>query len=126
MVNVINMLRKDNPRWPISNALETIKVPDVCQLAVAGVGEAIRGGAALVAAWLTALPRRAGRRLFAMNDREALWHGWQVIETAGGLGRQYRDWRFLEIRAPFSPRPGVPEAWDDHWDGRALGSGGDD
>lgn len=124
MVNGINMLRKDNPRWAVINASETRKVPGVGRLGVVtAVGEAIRSVAALVAAWLTGLPRRAGRRLFAMNDREARWRGWQIIETVGGLGRQYRDWRFLEVSAPSLPRPAVPEAWDDHWDGRALGSG---
>jgi hypothetical protein len=50
------------------------------------------------------LPRRAGSRLFAMNDAEARWRGWQVTELAGGLARRYRDPRF-----------------DDHWNGCDLG-----
>jgi hypothetical protein len=81
--NGTNMLRKDNPRWPISNALETKTVPD-----------AVLMGCGIVVAWLIGLPRRAGRHLFVMNDQEARWHHWQVTETHGGLGRQYRALRF--------------------------------
>lgn len=44
--------------------------------------------------WLAAIPRRLGDRLFAMNDTEAYWRGWQIITTHGGLGRRYRDPRF--------------------------------
>lgn len=119
MINSTNMLTKDNPRWPIANGKETAKVPG------------LRLAAGLAAAWLAGLVRRAGRRLFAMNDLEARWRGWQVTELAGGLGRQYRDARFdsrgtrggsagPEGPAPLSPRPPVPEAWDDHWNGRPL------
>jgi hypothetical protein len=89
---------------------------------------AILGG---FAAWLAGLPRRAGRRLFAMNDLEATWRHWQVIEVADGLGRQYRDARFdLGPQArvlddtQMSPRPPVPEAWDDHWNGCPLDGDG--
>ena len=156
MINGTNLFGKDNPRWPIGNAAETIKVPDPriphpLELApawdlsteqatgIANIGDLFRRTAGLMAAWLAGLPRRAGRRLFAMNDLEAGWRGWQVIELRGGLGRQYRDHRFDTLtpggrppgippawgdsRPPIPPRP---EAWDDHWDGRSLGSGRDD
>jgi hypothetical protein len=148
VINGTNMLRKDNPRWPIGNAPETIKVPGLGvppprgpaqdqrpaampAIGLADAGGGIRRAAGLVAAWLAGLPRRAGRRLFAMNDLEAGWRGWQVIEIRGGLGRQYRDHRFdslanVSADTPLRPRPAVPEAWDDHWDGRSLGSGNDD
>jgi hypothetical protein len=33
----------------------------------------------------------AGDCLFAMNDLEAAWRGWQVIREPGGFGRRYRD-----------------------------------
>jgi hypothetical protein len=33
-----------------------------------------------------------------MNDAEARWRGWQVIELTGGLARQYRDARFHTMR----------------------------
>ena len=131
MVNGTNVFGKDNPRWPIGNATETIKVPDVglptprgpasvppgpvkprtwlSDRPVAAIGEAFRTTAGIVAAWLIGLPRRAGNRLFAMNDAEAGWRGWQVTELAGGLARQYRDARFDTLRAPLEPYGGRVE-----------------
>jgi hypothetical protein len=126
VINGTNMLAKDNPRWPAGNGKETTTVP--------GLSSAV----GLVIAWLAGLRRRAGRRLYAMNDLEASWRGWQVIETSGGLGRQYRDARFDSLAArrdtwtnaadadgpaPRSSRPPVPEAWDDHWNGPLDGDG---
>jgi hypothetical protein len=125
MINSTNVLGEHNPRWPVSNEPETLRVPDLRVTGAANAGDAIRRAVVIVAAWLAGLPRRADRRLFYMNDLEARWRGWQVTETSGGLGRQYRDWRFDLISAQFPPRPGVPEAWDDHWDGRSFGSGKD-
>ena len=110
-----NLYRKDNPRWVISNATETPKVPDAafrlpspsggwhptasfaCSLA-AGVADCIRSACGIGIAWLVGLPRRAGTRLHAMNDAEARWSGWLVTERYGGLGRQYRDARFEALR----------------------------
>jgi hypothetical protein len=125
VINSTNVLGKHNPRWPNGNAPETLSVPDLRVTGAANAGDAIRRTVVIVAAWLAGLPRRIGRRLFYMNDLEARWRGWQVTETSGGLGRQYRDRRFDLISAQFPPRPGVPEAWDDHWDGRSRGSGKD-
>lgn len=122
MINSTNVLGKHNPQWPYGNAPETIEVPDLRGAVVPNAADTIRGAFANAAAWLAGLPRRIGRRLFYMNDLEARWRGWQVIELHGGLGRQYRDRRFDLISTPFPPRPGVPEAWDDHWDGRPFGS----
>jgi len=99
---------------------------------VTPVPDVLRIAAAAGMAWLIGLPRRAGRHLFAMNDAEARWRGWQLIELTGGLARQYRDARFdtmrARVNAPDEMPPGVlqrhfeakPEAWDDHWDGRPL------
>jgi hypothetical protein len=117
---------KDNPRWAIGNAAETTKVPVVASplltsvvatwdrpgdgdgpVSVGGRARAL-GGIAL--SWLIGLPRRAGARLFARNDEEAGWHGWQVTETWGGLGRQYRDPRFDALRLdPTIRRPELSE-----------------
>jgi hypothetical protein len=44
--------------------------------------------------WLSAVPRRPGDRLFAMNDAEACWRRWQIAKTRGGLAQSYRDPRF--------------------------------
>ncbi len=126
MINSTNVLGKHNPQWPITNAPETIKVPDLRVTGVPNIGDAIRHSIAIVVAWLAGLPRRVGRLLFYMNDLEARWRGWQVTELHGGLGRQYRDRRFDLINTSFPPRQGVPEAWDDHWDGRSFGSEKDD
>src|SRR5450756_2652577 len=94
---VSNMPRKDNPRWGISNAIETIRVPGA-HLATIGTGYGV------IVAWLIGVPRRAGRHLFAMKDEEAPWHRWQVTETLGGLGRQYRDPRFDALKVDESLR----------------------
>lgn len=126
MINSTNVLGKHNPRWPVGSAQETLRVPDLRMTGAANAGDAIRRAVALVAAWLTGLPRRTGRRLFYMNDLEARWRGWQVTELHGGLGRQYRDCRFDLVSTQFAPSPGVPEAWNDHWDGRPPGSRKDD
>ena len=108
-----NLYRKDNPRWVISNATETPKVPDAAlrllspgsgQLdrpvtglggsVVARVTRTVCNGCGIGIAWLIGLPRRAGARLHAANDAEARWWHWQVTERCGGLVRQYRDARF--------------------------------
>ncbi len=44
--------------------------------------------------WLAARPRRLGDRLFAMNDTEARWRGWQITRMRGSFGRGYRDPHF--------------------------------
>lgn len=49
--------------------------------------------------WLAAIPRRLGEKLFATNDIEACWRGWQIIKRHGGLGRRYRDPRFDTLAA---------------------------
>ena len=149
MINGTPVLGKHNPRWPNGNATETIRVPDVGPpkadtwvSPVATVTGAFRDATAFVAEWLTDLPRRLGNSLFAGNDEEARWRGWQITELAAGLARQYRDPRFdsprdqsgphggtgartgLDPRSGGAPQPwlggfipGIPEAWDDHWDG---------
>jgi DnaJ-class molecular chaperone len=39
--------------------------------------------------------------MFAVNDEEAGWHGWQVQRRHAGLGRRYRDPMFdTLIRCP--------------------------
>ncbi len=157
MINGTSMLGKHNPRWPIGNATETIRVPDVGSPSprgpnmpkadtrvspVSAAAAALRDAAASCLTWLANLPRRVGSHLFAGNDEEARWRGWQVTELAGGLARQYRDPRFDTLRCQYDPNggrveldpgpgadpqpwlggyiPGVPEAWDDHWNGGEL------
>jgi hypothetical protein len=148
--NPTNELGKYNPGWPIGNALETIKVQVTGgALGVTGpgrrprppawhylpglpMGAAFRSATASLAGWLVSLPHRAGARLFAMNDTEAGWRGWEVTELHGGLGRSYRDSRFdllwavralnPQDREADLPNPVRPaDGWDDvhgwPWDG---------
>jgi len=112
-----NPYRKDNPRWVISNATATPKVPDSAlrllptvsgpgDQPVAGLGGSVVAGVVrsvcdacgIGASWLIGLPRRAGARLYAVTDAEARWWHWQVAERWGGLVHQYRDARFDVLR----------------------------
>jgi len=115
VLNGTNKPEADNLRWLVGNATEVIKVPDaglapippgpavpgtgVPDRTVTAVPAVLRVAAAAGIAWLLGLPRQAGRYLFAMNDAEAHWRGWQAIELTGGLARQYRDARFDTMRA---------------------------
>jgi hypothetical protein len=115
-----DLYRKDNPRSDISNPKETpdtfrpssgrllvapcvwdysclTRAPRAGGLA-AGVGDRVLSACGICVAWLIGLPRRAGTTLYAKNDTEAGWWGWQVTERYGGLGRQYRDARFAVLR----------------------------
>jgi hypothetical protein len=111
-----NLYRKDNPRWGISNAKETPRVPDLALLlppaadcpwdrpstgiggrAANALGRA-RAACGICLAWLIGLPRRAGTRLHATDDAEARWWDWEVTERYGGLVRWYRDTRFAALR----------------------------
>jgi hypothetical protein len=112
-----NPYRKDNPRWPISNAAVTPRVPLPAfrlLLAVgfpwdepvtkagpgpaAGLADSVRHNCGVCAAWFAGLPRRTGAWLHAATDEEAHWWHWRVSERYGGLVHQYRDERFAIMR----------------------------
>jgi hypothetical protein len=63
-----------------------------------GVATGVAGWARTICgscvAWLIGAPRRAGARMYAINDAEARWWRWDTTECYDGLGRQYRDPRF--------------------------------
>jgi len=114
MLNVTNPVGKDKSRWPKDNigwpkgnTAETTSVPDLYFAATswgrcdrpASVADAFCNACTLAAAWLIGLPRRAGRRLYAINDAEAGWRRWLVTEALGGLGRRYRDARWDALAA---------------------------
>jgi hypothetical protein len=124
-----NLYRKDNPRWGISNATETPKVPDAAFRLISPVGDPwdhpltglggslaadvtgwVRNACGICVSWLTGLPRRAGARLHAMNDAEARWWHWHVTERFCGLLRQYRDARFEALRHDPSLRRAEPRS----------------
>jgi hypothetical protein len=89
MFNIRNFSCEDNPQ------------PTTAQVARPALDTWTGVGAGLVllaAEYFAAIPRRIGNRLFAMNDAEAGWRGWQAINAYGGLGRRYRDPRFDLIR----------------------------
>lgn len=110
MVKGTNLMWKDNPRWPTGSATETIKFQVVGSPYLGGpaaprprrrlpdpvraVADAFRTACASLAGWLAGIPRRTGTRLFARNDEEAGWRGWQITELHGGLSRSYHDARF--------------------------------
>jgi len=86
MLNVTNPVGKDKSRWPKDNlrcpkgnTAETFGVPDLYLATTtwgrcdrpASIADAVRSACTLTTAWLIGLPRRAGRRLFAINDAEA-------------------------------------------------------
>ena len=141
MLNVTNPVGKDKSRWPKDNlrrpkgnTAETIRVPDLYLATTtwgrcdrpASIANTIGNACTLATAWLIGLPRRAGRRLFAINDAEACWHAWQVTENLGGLGRRYRDARFAALAADpalriDNLRPNA--AWSDDGDRRLGGKG---
>ena len=117
MFNGSNLSGKDNPRWVISNATETTKVPDAALglLSPAGgsrdhlvaglggsvaaqVGRVVGDACGIGVSWLIGLPRRAGARLHATTDAEARTWRWLVTERWGGLVHQYRDARFDVLR----------------------------
>jgi hypothetical protein len=104
VINVTNFTSKNNPSYVLTEAVPPARpaVPAASAKPRRAAAPALRvrlGGVLVIAAgvllsWLGAAPRRLGDRLFAMNDTEAYWRGWQIIKVQGGLGRRYRDSRF--------------------------------
>lgn len=126
MINVVKPPANDNPRWPDGNAAETIAslaTGPAFRPPAAAAGHAVRAACASLSGWLASLPRRAGARLFARNDAEARWRGWQITELRGGLARSYRDPRFealgvrRELEASLGGLPGPEPRDEDGQDG---------
>jgi len=88
VINSTNVLGKHNPRWPTSNAPETIRFPDLRVSEAVNAGDAIRGAFAIVVAWLAGLPRRIGRRLLLILLALA------VSLAAGGARTDKADAKF--------------------------------
>jgi hypothetical protein len=105
VINISNFTSKDNPPRGPGEAVRLTRQAQPTRPRAPGVDAtepasparfgripAIAGR--VVLSWLAAIPRRLGDRLFAMNDTEAYWRGWQITKTQAGLGRGYRDPRF--------------------------------
>lgn len=101
MIKTSNFTSKDNPQWPFGEPARPAQPPRPPQPGAAA-GDATGAcpgrsrqilviGGRVALSWLAAVPRRLGDRLFAINDTEAFWRGWQLTKTWGGLGRSYRD-----------------------------------
>ena len=101
MINISTDAGKRQSRWPQAEDREP-RPPAAARPAGRASGRSpgvrIRAALAIVGTivgdWLATVTRRVGYRLFAMNDDEACWRGWQIIQLYGGLGRRYRDPRF--------------------------------
>jgi len=110
VLNATNMLGKDK------SALETIKTqaaygafgligpgrrprpPTRLDIRRIRIGAAFCSSTASLAGWLASLPHRIGARLFAINDTEAGWRGWEITELHCGLSRSFRDPQFDLLR----------------------------
>jgi hypothetical protein len=124
VLNATNMLGKDK------SALETIKVqvaygafgpigpggrprpPTRLHIPGFPIGAAFRSTTGSLAGWLASLPHRIGARLFAMNDTEAGWRGWEITEVRRGLFRSYHDPRFDLRRLLRTLDPQIQDAMD--------------
>ena len=117
MINGTNLLGKDNPRWPNGNATETanflagapaprtaarwkaVRFLGITLIPVKSTGKALRTACGVLGNQLADVPHRIDAKLFAANDAEAHWHGWDVTELHVGLARSYRDPRFNALQA---------------------------
>ena len=88
--------------------------PTRLHLADLPIGAAFRSATASLAGWLASLPHRVGARLFAMNDTEAGWRGWELTELCCGLARSYHDPRFdlLHVLRELDPQTLDPQTMD--------------
>jgi hypothetical protein len=112
--NLSNFTRDDNPciqiRRTAKTGLDTWTMVAAYSCAPSS-GIRIRTflavGAGVMTDRLTSLPRRACDRLFAINDAEARWRGWQITRVHGGFARRYRDPMFdtLAVRATDAAPP---------------------
>jgi hypothetical protein len=120
VLNATNMLGKDK------SGLETLKVqvaygafgltgpegrprpPTRLHIPWPPIGAAVRSATGSLAGWLAGLPHRIGAWLFAMNDTEAGWRGWEITELRCGLSRSYHDPRFDLLRLLRTLDPQVP------------------
>ncbi len=108
MINISNFTSKNNPPWWLAELAGPTRPARPKQpraparaaterAAVARFGRTLGIAGRVLVSWLAAISRRLGDRLFAMNDTEAYWRGWQIIKTHGGLARRYRDPRFVTL-----------------------------
>lgn len=99
MFNISNITREDNPYRGHARCTATTRFDTWTMLVAYSRTPARRirlrtflaVGAGVLADQLISLPRRTCDRLFAMNDAEARWRGWQTVSVPAGYRRRYRD-----------------------------------
>jgi hypothetical protein len=101
VINASNLTSKNKPPWLSAPPRRPAAATGAATETASGRRRSKSGRAVriltlltVLLSWLAAIPRRAGDRLFAMNDAEACWRSWQTTRTHGGLGRRYRDPQF--------------------------------
>jgi hypothetical protein len=102
--NISNFTREDNPsrahRRTTRSGLDTwTMIATYSRAPSSGIRPRtfLLVGAGVLADRLMSAPHRGCDRLFAINDAEAHWRGWQIISVHGGFGRRYRDPAFGTI-----------------------------
>ena len=106
MINISNYAGKDNherldvqPARPAATTGAPARTAAGHRPVGAGLRRIVVIGVDVLLSWLAAIPRRLGGRMFAANDAEAGWRGWQITEVHGGLARRYRDRLFDTLAA---------------------------
>lgn len=98
MINISNGTRKDNPDRlddQPGRTAATTGAPARTATGGRSAGDHPRRIVVtcvdMLLSWPAAILRHLGDRLFAANDTEAYWRGWQITRVHEGLGRRYRD-----------------------------------
>jgi len=104
VINISNFTSKDNPPWLLAEPVRPVPAApartatsknsknsknskDAAPPRCGRLCRLLLSAAGVLLSWLA----RVGDRLFAVNDNEAYWRGWQITRVHGGLSRRYRD-----------------------------------
>jgi hypothetical protein len=113
VINSINLANNDNPRWIAGNQPATLTGLGISRpeprVTTRGL---FRSTTAEIAGWLAGILRRIGAKLFAVNDAEAYWRGWEITQLHGGLSRRYRDRRFETLKTQDPGHSSTLRPWD--------------
>jgi hypothetical protein len=93
LTNISNLVGKDNPR-AVTESHRGSLIPAATVTWGRLADMLVRAPSVILAGWLADLLFRIGDWMFAMNDQEAGWRGWEIERRHAGLGRRYRDPQF--------------------------------